>query len=58
VKREEFEHVIRAAYAIVQEDLEGLVDLDQLRLGAELLPDSHPESVRERLNGLILKTSR
>jgi len=36
----------------------GLVDLDQLRLGAELVPDSHRESVREHLTGLIAKTSR
>lgn len=45
-------------YEFVEEALRaGLVDLDQLRLGAELLPDSHRESVRERLAGLIVKTS-
>jgi len=46
-------------YEFVEEAIRaGLVDLDQLRLGAELIPDSHRESVRERLTGLIVKTSR
>jgi hypothetical protein len=46
-------------YEFVEEAIRaGLVDLDQLRLGAELMPDSHRKTVRERLTGLIVKTSR
>jgi hypothetical protein len=45
-------------YEFVEEAIRGgLVDLDRLYLGADLLPDSHRESVRERLNSLIVKTS-
>jgi hypothetical protein len=46
-------------YEFVEEAIRsGLVDVDRLHLGAELVPDSHRESVRERLTGLIVKTSR
>jgi hypothetical protein len=46
-------------YEFVEEAIRaGLVELDQLRLGVALLPDSHREPVRERLNGLIVKISR
>jgi hypothetical protein len=46
-------------YEFVEEAIRAsLVDLNQLRADVELLPDSHRESVRERLTGLIVKTSR
>jgi hypothetical protein len=49
----------RHDYEFVEEAIRGgLVDLNRLRAGVELVPESHRESVRERLTGLIVKTSR
>jgi hypothetical protein len=36
----------------------GLVDGEQLMLGVDLIPESHREIVRERVQGLISKTDR
>jgi len=36
----------------------GLVDVDQLHLGLELMPDTHREPTRERLEGAVSRAAR